>query len=299
MRVHKAVMSLTSEPQIARLLITCPDRPGIVAKVADFLSRHGANISDLDQHSTDPEKGIFFMRVAFQTQHLTVSWEVLREQFQTTVAPFLSMDWQMREASHIQKVGVFVSKYDHVLLEILWRWSRNHLPMHIPFVISNHPDLASIVAPFKIPFYHIPFSPQTRAQAEKEMLALCVDHVDVIVLARYMQIVSPAFIQHFQNKIINIHHSFLPAFEGAHPYQQAYDKGVKLIGATAHYVTDLLDRGPIIAQDVMGVTHRLSVAGLREVGQDIEKRVLIRAVKAHLEDRIIVHENKTIVFEPY
>ncbi len=282
---------------VARLLITCPDREGIIATVTTFLKDHGANITDLDQHSTDAEGGTFFMRLEFQTPHLDVSSKKLEQAFATDVGTPFHMDWQMHYAANLRRMAVFVSKYDHAFLEVLWRWSRFELPMTIPFIVSNHPDLASAAKHFNIPYHHIPVTKDNKAQAEAQILSLCKDNVDGIILARYMQILSEDFIEHYPNKIINIHHSFLPAFIGANPYQQAYDKGVKLIGATAHYVTTELDMGPIIAQDVARASHRLSVDKLRELGQNIERTVLARAIKAHVEDRIIVNGNKTIVFD--
>lgn len=284
---------------VGRLLIHCPDRPGIIAAVTTFLKDHGANITDLDQHSTDPEGGSFFMRLEFQTPHLDVSNKKLEQVFAIDVGKPFQMDWQLHYASEYKRMAIFVSKYDHALLEILWRWSRKELPMIIPFIVSNHADLHNISAHFNVPFHHIPISKQNKLEAEAAMLSLCKDKIDGIILARYMQILSQDFVDHYPNKIINIHHSFLPAFMGANPYQQAYDKGVKLIGATAHYVTQDLDMGPIISQDVVRVTHRLNADKLREVGQSVEKTVLARAVKSHLEDRIIVDGNKTVVFDSH
>lgn len=282
---------------VARLLITCPDREGVIAAVTTFLKDHGANITDLDQHSTDPEGGTFFMRLEFQTPHLDVSSKKLEQAFAQDVGTPFSMDWQMHYAANLRRMAVFVSKYDHAFLEVLWRWSRQELPMIIPFIVSNHPDLKNAAQHFNIPYHHIPVTKDNKAQAEEQILALCKDTVDGIILARYMQILSQDFIQHYPNKIINIHHSFLPAFIGANPYQQAYDKGVKLIGATAHYVTQDLDMGPIISQDVARASHRLNADKLRILGQNIERTVLARAIKAHVEDRIIVNGNKTIVFD--
>jgi formyltetrahydrofolate deformylase len=281
---------------VARLLITCTDRPGIIAKVTTFLKDHGANITDLDQHSSDPENGSFFMRLEFQTPHLDISSQTLEEKFELEVGKPFNMEWQIHYAVNLKRMALFVSKYDHAFLEVLWRWSRHELPLTIPFIISNHPDLQKAADHFKVPFHHIPVTASTKEQAEEKMLALCKNKVDGIILARYMQILSDDFIQHYPNKIINIHHSFLPAFVGANPYQQAYDKGVKLIGATAHYVTKDLDMGPIIAQDVVRVNHRMNVDELRELGQYVERTVLARAIKSHVEDRIIVDGNKTVVF---
>lgn len=280
-----------------RLLITCPDRPGIIAKVTGFLKDHHANITDLDQHSTDPQGGTLFMRIEFQVDDEKQLKKKIEATFEHEVAQLFEMDWKIFDPTKLKRMAVFVSKHDHALLEILWRCSRYELPMELPFIISNHLDLKKAADHFEIPFYHVPVTPNTKKVAEEEMLALCQGKVEGIILARYMQILSASFISHYPNKIINIHHSFLPAFVGADPYQQAHDRGVKLIGATAHYVTQELDHGPIISQDVVRVSHRLNVPELRELGRDIERRVLVQAVKYHLEDRIIVDGNKTIVFE--
>lgn len=281
---------------LARLLIACPDRPGIVAAVSNFLFNHGANITALDQHSTDPEGGEFFMRLEFQTPHLDVSRSVLEKAFAERVAQRFDMEWLISYAAEPKRMALLVSKYDHALLELLWRHSTGELPCHIPMVVSNHPDLQKAVEGFGIPFFHVPVNKDHKTEAEAQMLHLLQGQADLVVLARYMQILSADFVAHFPNRIINIHHSFLPAFVGASPYKQAYEKGVKLIGATAHYVTPDLDQGPIIEQDVARVSHRHSVADLVRLGRDLERQVLARAVLWHLEDRISVHGNKTVVF---
>lgn len=281
---------------VARLLISCPDKPGIIAAVTSFLRNHGANITDLDQHSSDPIGGRFFMRLEFQTPNLDVSSKKLEEAFETEIAKSFSMDWYIAYAAKPKRMAILVSKYDHALMEILWRCARQELALVVPMIISNHPDLRKQAEHFNIPFYHVPVTPQTKTESENEILKLCHGKVDGIILARYMQILSSEFIAHYPNHIINIHHSFLPAFKGANPYQQAYDHGVKLIGATAHFVNEQLDMGPIIAQDVARVSHRLNTAQLRELGQEVERVVLARAVKAYVEDRIIVDGNKTVVF---
>jgi formyltetrahydrofolate deformylase len=280
----------------ARLLITCPDRPGIVAAVSNLLYNHAANITDLDQHSTDPEGGTFFMRLEFQTPHPEISRPALERSFQERVASHYGMHWRLRYASQSKKLALLVSRHDHALLEVLWRWSRGELPAVVTRVISNHPDLREAVEGFGVPYFHVPIRPETREDSEQRVLELLDDNADVVVLARYMQILSPGFVDRFPDRIINIHHSFLPAFAGADPYRQAGERGVKLIGATAHFVTRGLDEGPIIEQDVIRVSHRHSVAELRELGRDIERTVLARAVKWFLEDRIIVDGNKTVVF---
>ncbi len=283
--------------QLMRLLIACPDRPGIIAGVTGFLKENEANITDLDQHSTDPFGGTLFMRLEFQAKETEKLKQQFESSFKKTVAEPFHMDWTLHEVSSLKRMAIFVSKHDHALLEILWRWSRHELPMELVFVVSNHPDLQKEVEHFNVPFHYIPVTSESKQMAEDKMLTLCEGKVDGIILARYMQILSDNFVSYYRNNIINIHHSFLPAFIGANPYQQAYDRGVKLIGATAHYVTEELDKGPIISQDVLHVSHRLSAYQLRELGRDIERRVLAQAVKYHLEDRIIVDGNKTIVFD--
>ncbi|GEM87680.1 formyltetrahydrofolate deformylase [Meiothermus granaticius] len=279
----------------ARLLITCPDRPGIVAAVSGFLFNHGANITALDQHSTDPEGGLFFMRLEFQTPHLDVPREVLEKAFAASVASRFAMEWRISYAADRKKVAILVSKYDHALLELLWRHEGGELPGRVTQVLSNHPDLRAEVERFGLPYHHVPVEKDRKEEAEAAMLTY-LEGTDLVVLARYMQILSPAFVAQFPYRIINIHHSFLPAFIGANPYKQAYVRGVKLIGATAHYVTEALDQGPIIEQDVARVSHRQGVEELVRLGRDLERTVLARAVRWHLEDRILVHGNKTVVF---
>ncbi len=281
----------------ARLLITCPDRPGIVSAVTTFLYHHGANITELDQHSTDPTGGRFFMRLEFQTPHLDVSRATLRQAFGDVVGQRFEMDWRLTYAADKPRMGVLVSKHDHALMELLWRWQRGELRVDIPLVISNHPDLREAVERFGVRFEHVPVEKATHAEAESRMWELLEGKADFIVLARYMRILSAGFVDHFPKRIINIHHSFLPAFIGADPYQQAYDRGVKLIGATAHYVTSELDQGPIIEQDTARVSHRYTVPEMRSLGRDLERQVLARAVRWHVEERIIVDGNKTIVFD--
>ncbi len=279
----------------ARLLITCPDQPGIVSAVTTFLYNHGANITALDQHSTEAEGGTYFMRLEFQTPHLDLPRQVFAKTFGDAVAQRYGMDWRISYAADFKKVAVLVSKYDHAMLELLWRWSRGALPCAIGCVVSNHADLQQQVEKFAVPFHVVPVPAASKAAAEAKIQGLIAD-CDLVVLARYMQVLSAGFVAQWPQRIINIHHSFLPAFVGANPYRQAHDKGVKLIGATAHYVTADLDQGPIIEQGVERVSHRDDVETLRELGQDVERNVLARAVKWHLEDRVIVHGNKTIVF---
>jgi formyltetrahydrofolate deformylase len=280
----------------ARLLIACPDRPGIVAAVTGFLYQHGANITDLDQHSTDASGGTFFMRLEFQMHGLDLSAGELEQKFSAEVATPFSMVWSLNQAARKKKMIVFVSRHDHALLEILWRTSREELPCEITAVISNHRDLETAVQGFGIPFHYIPVEAASRNTAEQKALDVIGEQSELIVLARYMQVLSAEFVSLHPNRIINIHHSFLPAFAGANPYRKAYDKGVKLIGATAHFVTAELDEGPIIEQAIARVSHRDSVEDLKRMGRDLEREVLARAVLWYLEDRIIVNGSKTIVF---
>jgi formyltetrahydrofolate deformylase len=279
------------------LLIKCPDRPGIVAAISSFLFRHGANITDLDQHSSDGEPGVYFMRLEFQTARLDVGLPELQRLFAEEVAGPFSMEWRFSLTSERRKVAILVSRHDHAMLELLWNWKRGDLPAEVTLVVSNHPDLRAAVEAFGVHFEHVPNVPAGRHRAEERMLELLEGRADLVVLARYMQIVSPAFIGRFPHRIINIHHSFLPAFAGARPYHQAHERGVKVIGATAHYVTADLDAGPIIEQDVVRVSHRDTVEAMIRKGRDLEKSVLARAVRLHLEDRVLVYGNKTVVFD--
>jgi len=284
-----------TEPR-AILLVQCPDRPGIVAAISSFLFRHGANITDFDQHTSDGDSAIYFTRLEFQTDGIDLALDELEAAFALDVAKPFAMDWRLTLSSQRKRVGVLVSKHDHALMELLWTWKRGDLRADVMGVVSNHPDLRSAVEPFGVPYLHVPNRQETRGEAEARMTDLLEGKADLLVLARYMQIVSREFVARWPNRIINIHHSFLPAFAGADPYRQAYERGVKIVGATAHYVTAELDAGPIIEQDVGRVTHRDSVEDLKHLGRDLERRVLVRAVRWHCEDRIIVHGNKTVVF---
>ena len=280
-----------------RLLISCPDRPGIVAGVSQFLYTAGANILDASQHSTDPKEGLFFMRMSFHLDNPSFTREQFEKDFQEKVAGPREMEWRIDYADRRKQMVIMVSRYDHCLMELLWRWRSGELPVDIPLVISNHLELKQFVEDFGIPFHYLPVDAGNKPLQEQEAIRLIrKSHADFIVLARYMQILSPSFVSVFPGRIINIHHSFLPAFAGANPYKNAYNRGVKLIGATAHYVTDDLDEGPIIDQDVARVSHKHEVTDLVLLGRDIERQVLTRAVIAHIEDRVIIHGNKTIVF---
>lgn len=278
-----------------RLLVACPDRPGIVAAISTFLFERGANVVHSDQHSTDPFGGEFFLRIEFELPGLATQLPDLKASFRP-IAERYQMEWRFSEAARKKRLAVFASREDHCLLELLWQRRSGDLQAEISVVISNHPETANIVEPWGVPFHYVAVTPADKAAAEREQLALVDGNVDVLVLARYMQILSPAFVDRWPNRIINIHHSFLPAFAGANPYTQAYQQGVKLIGATAHYVTAELDGGPIIEQDVQRVDHRDTVDDLRRIGRQIERAVLARAVIWHVEDRILVHGNKTMVF---
>ncbi|ABF45783.1 MULTISPECIES: formyltetrahydrofolate deformylase [Deinococcus] len=281
----------------AVLTITCPDRGGIVAAVSQFLFSHGANILHSDQHSTDPAGGTFFMRMEFHLDGLDLAREPFERAFAQVIAAPFGMDWRLSYTAQPKRMAILVSRYDHCFLDLLWRRRRGELNVEIPLVISNHPDLARDADMFGIPFHVVPVTRENKAEAEAEQVRLLQEAgADFAVLARYMQILSGDFLREFGRPVINIHHSFLPAFVGANPYRAAFQRGVKLIGATSHYVTEELDAGPIIAQDVIPVTHRETPDTLMRLGRDVERQVLARAVKAHVEDRVLVHGNKTVVF---
>ena len=289
-------MSTSGDADFGRLLLRCPDQPGIVAAVSSFMTRAGANIVSLDQHSTAAEGGTFLQRTIFHLPGLTAARDGLRDSFNREVAEPLGIDFRLTEASRPKRVAILASREDHCLLDLLWRNRRGELDMSVVFVISNHPDLAEQVRPFGVPFIHVPALKDIRADAEAKMLDLLRGNVDLVVLARYMQILTPEFLAEVGCPLINIHHSFLPAFIGAAPYRRAKERGVKLVGATAHYVTEDLDEGPIIEQDVVRVDHRHDVADLVRLGADVERAVLSRAVLWHCEDRIIRYGNQTVVF---
>ncbi|MCL7747854.1 formyltetrahydrofolate deformylase [Halalkalibacter alkaliphilus] len=289
-------MNYNTNNTSVRLLISCHDQPGIVSAVSTFLHQYKANIVQSDQYSTDPSGGMFFMRVEFEMLDPDFDITMIRTAF-TEIGLSFEMDWRMELASRKKKMAIFVSKEDHCLLELLWRWRAGEIDVDIPLVISNHPDLKEQVESYGIPFFHIPVSKATKQQAEQEAIQKLHEHnIDFIVLARYMQILSSDFVGTFPKRIINIHHSFLPAFIGANPYAKAFERGVKLIGATAHYVTDDLDEGPIIEQDVLRVNHRYTTEQLRVAGRNVERIALAKAVTWHINDQIIVHGNKTVVF---
>lgn len=286
----------TSTTDLARLIISCPDQHGIVAAVSDALTTLGANIITLDQYSTGVEDGRFFQRTVFHLPGLAARRPEVEALVGEHLEPRFGMQWQLTEVERPKRVAIFASKTDHCLLDLLWRHRRGEIPMDITMVISNHPDLAADARSFGIPFFHVPVDKADRSAAENQHLEMLRGNVDLIVLARYMQILTPEFLEQVEVPVINIHHSFLPAFIGAGPYQKAKDRGVKLIGATAHYVTEDLDEGPIIEQDVIRVSHEDDVAQLTQYGADVERAVLSRAVKWHCQDRVIRHANTTIVF---
>jgi formyltetrahydrofolate deformylase len=280
----------------ARLLIACPDARGIVAAVARFISDHGGNLLDSDQH-TDREHGEFFMRAEFDladcdlnAENFAGAWSPLAERH--------SMTWRIRFHARPTRVAILVGTQPHCLHDLLWRHEAGELPIEIPAIVSNHAALRPVAAHAGIPFHHLPIGGEGKTSQEAAIRAVLEnERIDLVVLARYMQVLSPDFLRGWENRIINIHHSFLPAFAGGDPYRQAYDRGVKLIGATSHYVTEALDEGPIIAQDVVQVSHRSSVDDLKRLGRDLERTVLARAVRAHVHDRVLVSQHKTVVFD--
>lgn len=279
---------------LGRLVVRCPDRPGIVAALSGLMADVGANITESQQHSSDPSGGIFTLRLEFVLADLAGRRAELERRLDRLTGEW-RLTWRLTEAAHRPTVAVFVSRTDHVLQELVYRVRAGDLRADITAVVSNHPDLEPVAAAAGIPFHHVPVTPATKPEAEARALEIVGD-VDLVVLARYMQIVSPEFCARFPERLINIHHSFLPAFVGANPYQAAHDRGVKLIGATAHYVTAELDAGPIIEQEVARVDHRASVEDMRRVGRYVERQVLAQAVTWHVEDRVIVEGDRTIVF---
>ena len=286
---------LPHHKDIGRLLLNCPDRRGVIAAVSTFLTRAGANIISLDQHSTAPEDGTFLQRTVFHLPGLAAAQPELEREF-AQIAKEFDIDYRFTDAAKPKRVAIMASTADHCLLDLLWRNRRGELDMTVVMVISNHADLAEQVRAFGVPFVHIPANRDIREQAEQRQLELLKGNVDLVVLARYMQIITPEFLGAIGCPLINIHHSFLPAFIGATPYRRAKERGVKLVGATAHYVTQDLDEGPIIEQDVVRVDHTHSVEELVRLGADVERAVLSRAVLWHCQDRILRHGNETVVF---
>jgi len=283
-------------PASAVLLISCPDRTGLVNAVTGFILQHHGNVLYLDQH-VDMEQNVFFMRIEWAEQGFGLKREAIPAAFRPLAEQF-RMQWTLHFSDVIPRMAVFVSKQSHCLFDILGRFEAGDWPVQIPLIVSNHPDLGPLVRNFGIRFEYLPITPETKAAQERRALELLREQqVDLIVLARYMQILSPVLIDANPNRIINIHHSFLPAFAGAKPYHAAYARGVKIIGATSHYVTADLDQGPIIAQDIIRVSHKDAVEELIRKGKDLEKIVLARAVWWHLQHKLLVHGNKTVVFD--
>jgi formyltetrahydrofolate deformylase len=275
------------------LLLACPDQPGLIAAVSGFLADAGRNIVDADQHSS--REGRFFMRMAFEPAP-EEEREELYSRFALEIAEPLRMEHRFAESGARRRVALMVSREDHCLSDLLWRWRSGELGAEVVAVVSNHPDHAAQVESLGLPYHHLPVEPDGREAAEERVLELLGGQIDLLVLARYMQILSAGFLERLGAPAINIHHSFLPAFVGADPYARAHERGVKLIGATAHYVTEELDAGPIIDQDVTRVSHRDEVDDLMGIGRDVERLVLARAVKAHLDDRVLLDGDRTIVF---
>ncbi len=279
----------------ATLLVSCPDRKGLVAALAKLLYEHGGNILQAQQHA-DPVEKMFFQRIRFDLSELDISRDELEDLLRIECGRF-DMRWQISYGDRTKRVAIFVSRFEHCLYDLLIRHRLQELPCEIRLIVSNHPDLGPIADQFEIPFHVFLITKETKLDQEREELALLErERIDLIVLARYMQILSEQFCDRYTERVINIHHSFLPAFSGARPYHQAYERGVKLIGATAHYATLDLDDGPIIAQDVVSCSHRHGAQDLVRKGRDVERLVLARAVRWHLEDRILVHGRRTIVF---
>ncbi len=277
------------------LLISCPDRKGLVASVSDFVFKHNGNILHTDEH-TDTELGRFLMRVEWDNDGFDLAPQDFAPAF-TSIAERFEMQWRVAQRNDRPRMAVFVSKYDHCLADLLYRQQSGELACYIPLIISNHSDCQKLAEFYRIPYVVIPVSKENKHHAEAEQLRLLREHkIDIIVLARYMQVLSTEFIREYPSRIINIHHSFLPAFVGARPYHQAFERGVKLIGATSHYVTEVLDDGPIIEQDVARISHRDALDDLLQKGRDLEKVVLSRGVRWHLENRVLLYGNKTVVF---
>ncbi len=279
----------------AILLITCPDQKGLVATIADFVFRHGGNILHADEHG-DETSNLFLMRVEFDPAQFDIDLANFTKHF-APIAKKFNMTWRLAQSSYRPKMAILVSKYDHCLVDLLYRHQSGELACDIPAIISNHPDTQPIAEFYRIPFFLVPVEKENKLEGEQKILQLLRPHSpDFIVLARYMQILSDGFVAEYPHRIINIHHSFLPAFVGAKPYHQAFERGVKLIGATSHYITEELDDGPIIEQDVVRISHRDSLDDLLQKGRDLEKVVLSRAVRWHVDNRVLLYGKKTVVF---
>lgn len=283
--------------ETATLLLYCPDKEGIILAVTDFIFKNGGNVVELDQH-TDIENQIFFMRVKWELSQFKIPSDKIGEYFSTLIAQPFAMKWQLHQSEKTPNIAVFVTKLSHCLYDIISRVSTSEWNATIKVIVSNHQLLEPLAKKFDIPFVYLPITTENKQEQEAKQLAVMQEYdIDLIVLARYMQIVSDGFIKRFPNKIINIHHSFLPAFPGARPYHSAFERGVKVIGATSHYVTEELDAGPIIEQDVTQVSHKNSIGDLKRKGRDLEKLVLSRAIYHHIQRKVLVYNNKTIVFD--
>ncbi len=280
-----------------RLLIDCPDHKGLIAAVSSFIALHNGNILSADQYVSDPPNGTFFMRLEIESQGFGLG----RDEFDAAFGPLArqhGMNWRVRFTDRPKRMAILVSKHGHCLIDLLWRWETGELDAEVPLVISNHADLRAKVLAHGIPFYHLPVAKEGKGEQEAQVETLLREHaIDLVVLARYMQILSPRFLESYRQPIINIHHSFLPAFIGANPYRQAHARGVKIIGATAHYVTAELDAGPILHQGVAHISHKDGLDDLIRIGREVERRVLAQAVRWHLEDRVLVQGIRTVVFE--
>ncbi|HUZ47534.1 MAG TPA: formyltetrahydrofolate deformylase [Terriglobia bacterium] len=282
--------------ETAVLLVDCPDRKGILAAIADFIYLHGGNVLHADQHQ-DNKLGLFFMRIEWDLKEFDLDRKGFQEQFEPIAGNF-RIRWQLELSRDLPSVAIFVSKYQHCLVDLLYRHQIGEFKCKIPLIISNHPDAQALAGHYGIPYHHIAVEKGRKQEAERAQVKLLRQHsVDLVILARYMQILSSDFVSTYPRRIINVHHSFLPAFSGAHPYRAAFERGVKLIGATSHYVTEVLDEGPIIEQDVVRVSHRDQVEDLTQKGRDLERMVLARAVRWHLDHRILCYGNKTVIFD--
>ena len=293
--MNNAAKNMTGK-NTATLLITCPDSKGIVAAIADFLYQHDANILHADQHQ-DAENNLFLMRVEWDLDGFSLTPGNFEAQF-ASIAQRFGMEWQLKLSQKPLRVAIMVSQYDHCLADLLHRHKNGELACDIPLIISNHRDTEALAKFYEVDFHHIEVTKENKVQAEAQQFALFEKYeIDLIVLARYMQILSPDFVARYPKQIINIHHSFLPAFIGARPYHRAFERGVKLIGATSHYVTEVLDEGPIIEQDIDRISHRDQVEDLIQKGRDLERVVLSKAVRWHIENRILLYANKTVIFD--
>ena len=289
---------MTKDIETATLLLSCPDQRGLVARIAHFIFERGGNILDLDEH-VDANEGLFFLRVSWDMRDFSLTGDKVLAAFQPLAEEFQA-EWMIKlnSAHNRRRLAILVSKYDHCLQELLWRHGLGEFDADIALIVSNHPELKPLADLHQIPFHVFPINKDNKPEQERQEIALLKqENIDTVILARYMQVLSPQFVAAYPNQIINIHHSFLPAFIGGNPYKQAYQRGVKIIGATSHYVTDNLDEGPIIEQDIIRISHKDSLDDLIRKGRDLERLVLARAIRLHLQDRILVYGNKTVVFD--